>query len=297
MKTNHLVGILVIVLAVVVSIMVYHPYGLRANESYTTWTGKKGMIINAGDANASYTKAGTEAFKSRPNGKDLKLQRARASAAKQGFQNPNVVKPSIPTPTLPRPTPTPPRPTLPKPTPTPTPTLTLPVAPAMPTPMTGMSNAAPPPPPNAAMMPGASVPSQLMNTGSNAVQGFQNLNQNENQGMNYRRDMKEGFRTMNYGDVAGGAKDMYQPIGAFDGVVLPTGNKVSSWRFTAPDEPLLGAEFTPGDDSLFIFKNNQCKPECAGASFSCSGGGVCTTPQQRSYINGRGGNRTAPSED
>ena len=296
MKTNHLIGILVIVLAAVVSVMVYHPFGLRANESYATWNGKKGMIINAGDANASYSKAGTERFKNRINGKDLKSQRARAgasaSAAKQGFQNPNVMKPPMPTPTAPKPTPTAPKPTPTVPRPTPT------VPPAMPTPMTGMSNAAaPPPPPNAAMMPGASVPNQRMNTGSNAIQGFQNLNQNENQGMNYRRDMKEGFTSMNYGDVAGGAKDKYQPIGAFDGVVLPTGNNISSWRFTAPDEPLLGAEFTPGDDSLFIFKNNQCKPECAGASFSCSGGGVCTTPQQRSYINSRGGNRTAPSED
>ena len=282
MKTNHLVGILVIVLAAVVSVMVYHPFGLRANESYTTWNGKKGMIINAGDANASYTKAGTETFQNRPNGKDLKLQRARAT--KQGFQSgpTPATMPPKPATVPPRPATVPPRPTAAVPT----------VAPAMPTPMTGMSNAAPPPPPNAAMMP--QVP---QNTGSNAIQGFQNLNQNENQGMNYRRDMKEGFTSMNYGDVAGGAKDKYQPIGAFDGVVLPTGNNVSSWRFTAPDEPLLGAEFTPGDDSLFIFKNNQCKPECAGASFSCSGGGVCTTSQQRSYINGRGGNRTAPSED
>jgi len=95
----------------------------------------------------------------------------------------------------------------------------------------------------------------------------------------------------------GGAKDKYEAIGGYDGVVLSTGNNVSSWRYTAPNEKLLGDEFVPGDDSLFMFKNNQCKPECCGASFSCDGGGcVCTTPEQRQYLASRGGNRTAPED-
>ena len=105
----------------------------------------------------------------------------------------------------------------------------------------------------------------------------------------------EGFSSYNVAN-AGGAKDVYQPIGQFDGVKLSTGNSVSSWRYTAPNEPLTGAEFVPGDDSLFMFKNNQCKPECCGASFSCGGGCVCTTPKQRQYIAERGGNRTQPED-
>jgi hypothetical protein len=105
----------------------------------------------------------------------------------------------------------------------------------------------------------------------------------------------EGFASY-FLDNAGGAKDTYQAIGAYDGVKLSTGNSVSGWRYTAPNEPLMGAEFTPGPDSLFMFKNNQCKPECCGASFSCGGGCVCTTPQQRQYITQRGGNRTAPED-
>jgi hypothetical protein len=104
----------------------------------------------------------------------------------------------------------------------------------------------------------------------------------------------EGYADL--GATAGGAKDSYKPMGAYDGVMLPTGNNVSKWRYTAPNEPLLGAEFTPGPDSLFMFKNNQCKPECCGASFSCGGGCVCTTPQQRQYIAARGGNRTSPED-
>jgi hypothetical protein len=105
----------------------------------------------------------------------------------------------------------------------------------------------------------------------------------------------EGFA--NYLQNAGGAgkeKNAYEPIGAFDGVRLETGNNVSQWRYTAPNEPLAGgaAEFEPGADSLFMFKNNQCKPECCDGSFSCDGGCVCTTPKQRTMIASRGGNRT-----
>jgi hypothetical protein len=104
----------------------------------------------------------------------------------------------------------------------------------------------------------------------------------------------EGFANY-FLENAGSSGKGYQAIGAFDNVKLNPGNGVSSWRYTAPNEKLMGHEFEPGADSLFIFKNNQCKPECCGASFSCGGGCVCTTPQQRQYIAGRGGNRTEPA--
>lgn len=107
--------------------------------------------------------------------------------------------------------------------------------------------------------------------------------------------LKEAF-TSYYLENGAGAKDAYEPMGAYDGVTLPTGNSVSKWRYTAPDEKLNGPEFEPGPDSLFIFKNNQCKPECCGASFSCGGGCVCTSKTQRDYINSRGGNRTQPED-
>jgi hypothetical protein len=105
----------------------------------------------------------------------------------------------------------------------------------------------------------------------------------------------EGFESY-YLENAGGAKEQYAPVGAFDGVKLSTGNNVSDWRYTAPNEKLMGPEFSPDSENLFMFKNNQCKPECCGASFSCGGGCVCTTPQQRQYIAGRGGNRTEPED-
>ena len=106
--------------------------------------------------------------------------------------------------------------------------------------------------------------------------------------MNKKEAAKEGFRSFS----PAGAKDAYESMGAFDNVKLETGNAVSDWRYTKPNEPLNGPEVEMGPDSLFMFKNNQCKPGCCGASFSCDGGCVCTTPKQRDYINTRGGNRS-----
>jgi hypothetical protein len=104
----------------------------------------------------------------------------------------------------------------------------------------------------------------------------------------------EGFT--NYVLSGAAAGDKYVAIGAYDNVVKKPEHGLSDWRGPAPNEPLMGPEFEVGDDSLFLFKNNQCKPECCGASFSCGSGCVCTTPAQRELINSRGGNRTGPAD-
>jgi hypothetical protein len=108
------------------------------------------------------------------------------------------------------------------------------------------------------------------------------------------RVSREGF-TSYFLSNAGGYGANEKPMGPFDDVRLETGNGVSSWRYNHPNEPLEGnyPPFKVGPDNLFMFKDNQCKPECCGASFACdSGGCVCTTPAQRNMINTRGGNRT-----
>ena len=104
----------------------------------------------------------------------------------------------------------------------------------------------------------------------------------------------EGFMSyfLENAGASGMGEHKFVPIGAFDDVRVTPTNGVSSWRGTAPNQPLLGPEFQPGPDSLFIFKNNDVKPECCDASYSSDTGCVCTTPQQRNYINMRGGNRT-----
>ena len=101
----------------------------------------------------------------------------------------------------------------------------------------------------------------------------------------------EGFTNYFLSNAGGIGKD-YKAIGAFDDVLVSTGNNVSTWRYTSPNEPLLGPEFKPGPDSLFVFRDNQAKPSCCASTYSSDMGCVCTSPQQRSYINMRGGNRT-----
>jgi hypothetical protein len=128
--------------------------------------------------------------------------------------------------------------------------------------------------------------SNYMNSNQN-----QNQNQNQQQLMNQNQNQQqEGFANMR----PGGAKDAYEAIGPFDGVRLGEGKE--GWRHTAPNEPLRGLfpKFQVGPDNLFMFKDNQCKPECCGSSYSCDGGCVCTTPEQRKFVNERGGNRTSP---
>ena len=50
-----------------------------------------------------------------------------------------------------------------------------------------------------------------------------------------------------------------------------------------------GTKKTPND--MFMFAYNQCRPECCPSTYSCDHGCVCTTEQQRKFINTRGKNR------
>ena len=106
---------------------------------------------------------------------------------------------------------------------------------------------------------------------------------------------REGF-TSYYLENAGSAKSKAAKMGPFDGVALTCPDGVSKWKCNTPNEPLNGPAFEPGPDSLFMFKNNQCKPECCPSSYACDGGCGCTTPDQRQVIATRGGNRTTPED-
>jgi len=102
----------------------------------------------------------------------------------------------------------------------------------------------------------------------------------------------EGFANCYLANAADvGAK----PIGAFDGIRLESGNPGEPWRYTAPNEA-PSQEFKLGPDNLFMFKYNQVKPECCGATYSGNGGCICTTHAQRKFLNERGGNRTVPDD-
>jgi hypothetical protein len=85
-------------------------------------------------------------------------------------------------------------------------------------------------------------------------------------------------------------------MSSFDGVKLTCPDGTSSWKCGTPNEPLNGPAFEVGTNDLFMFKNNQCKPECCPGTAACDGGCVCTTPDQRQYIASRGGNKTGPED-
>ena len=48
---------------------------------------------------------------------------------------------------------------------------------------------------------------------------------------------------------------------------------------------------------MFMFANNQARPECCPATYSTSTGCVCTTEQQRDLIAGRGGNSSKGNDN
>jgi hypothetical protein len=107
---------------------------------------------------------------------------------------------------------------------------------------------------------------------------------------------REGFTSYYLENAGGAGKSNAAKMGPFDGVALTCPDGVSSWKCNTPNESLNGPAFEPGPDSLFMFKNNQCKPECCPSSYACDGGCVCTTPDQRQVIASRGGNRTTPED-
>lgn len=105
------------------------------------------------------------------------------------------------------------------------------------------------------------------------------------------RVMSEGFR--NPAAMAADAGDAYSPMSPLDGVKATPPHGKSAWRYKAPDEP-LDASVPPSE--MFLFAQNQCKPECCGSSYSCGGGCVCTTVAQRQFLASRGGNKTSPED-
>ena len=113
---------------------------------------------------------------------------------------------------------------------------------------------------------------------------------------NWPQSIREGFTNdfVSGAPKSPGSAFATAPIGAYDGVNVAANLPPASggWRGTSPNVPLRGPPVEIGPDNLFLFKNNECKPECCGATLSCDGGCVCTTPEQRNFINTRGGNRT-----
>ena len=117
------------------------------------------------------------------------------------------------------------------------------------------------------------------------------------QGIAYQAGSTPGVKNREFFEdmlvSAGGSAFATAPVGSYDGLNLAAGLPPAAQGFRAnhPDEPLLGPPITIDQDHLLPFTNNQCKPECCGATLSCDGGCVCSTPEQRTWLATRGGNR------
>ena len=76
---------------------------------------------------------------------------------------------------------------------------------------------------------------------------------------------------------------------------LPVDNDPQLYQFDNIDAPSVDGD-KKSPKSLFMFSNNQCRPECCPSTYSCDKGCVCTTEQQRKFINNRGVMKSSPHE-
>lgn len=84
------------------------------------------------------------------------------------------------------------------------------------------------------------------------------------------------------------------PIGAYDTLNVAKNLPPESQGFIPAHRaniPPRGPRFVLDGDHLLPFSNNVVSPDCCGSTLSCDGGCICTTPEQRNFINTRGGNR------
>ena len=71
--------------------------------------------------------------------------------------------------------------------------------------------------------------------------------------------------------------------------IHPTNTEIKS------DGPNIdGTKNTP--QNMFMFAYNQCNPKCCPSTYSCDGGCICTTKEQRKFISSRGTNNNGESE-
>ena len=95
-------------------------------------------------------------------------------------------------------------------------------------------------------------------------------------------------------------------MSSFDGLVLKTSTKpMDLLNPTRKLSALLGSSYAPLNDHLandqkdnmFLFKDNTCSPSCCPSTYSCNGGCICTTEQQKKLGRQRANNNPTPSED
>ena len=81
---------------------------------------------------------------------------------------------------------------------------------------------------------------------------------------------------------------LYNPSSLYtpQGTPTPLEPEITKLSFKSNGPTVDGTNRTP--NNMFMFAYNQCRPECCPSTYSCDRGCVCTTEQQRNFINSRG---------
>ena len=100
--------------------------------------------------------------------------------------------------------------------------------------------------------------------------------------------VKEGFNAAI--DLSGAALDYSMGNGVKGSWDKPSNNLYPN--IDASLEGNVGGPIPLPENELFIWRENKSDPSCCPATYSTSTGCICASPEQMTYLNERGGNRT-----
>jgi hypothetical protein len=104
-----------------------------------------------------------------------------------------------------------------------------------------------------------------------------------------------GFTNNTFENFVAGVNDYVETGGCYGNVKYeqkPSTHKLvektsTVYGHTLPDKEYTDAPLAEESERLFMFGKNKCSPECCPSTYTCSGGCVCTTEEQRKQIHGR----------
>ena len=85
---------------------------------------------------------------------------------------------------------------------------------------------------------------------------------------------------------------LYEKVFTPQGTQIPL--KPNFTKSVSEGPPVDGNTTDDNRKDMFIFAYNKSSPECCPSTYSTSNGCICTTKNQREYINQRGNNRSYP---
>lgn len=112
--------------------------------------------------------------------------------------------------------------------------------------------------------------------------------------------LKEGFinnlGSSDYGAALNYSMDQGVPNGDWTAAATNYAKVMGNTDNTKSGQYYKGTQVPLPPGQLFIFADNEVKPECCPSYYSSSTGCVCTSQAQWDYLNERGGNRTFTTE-